>query len=261
MTRAAAGLVSWNKHLKKSCAHLRGGGLPASIARNNSRRQAKYQTGSGGNLASKRSVYERIAGLYDLLDVAFEYARYRPLRRLMFKGLSGKILDAGVGTGRNMAFYPERANVIGIDLSNAMLARARGRQTRAMGRQGRAGMNVDLRIASVLDTGFADNEFDAIVATFLFCVLDDADQQPALEELKRICKPDGEIRILEYAWSKSNFRRMIMAAWAPWVKWAYGAAFDRDTEQYVEAAGLELVESRFVHKDIIKLIVVRPKHA
>ncbi|NOZ32816.1 MAG: class I SAM-dependent methyltransferase [Alphaproteobacteria bacterium] len=212
-------------------------------------------------MASKRRTYQRIAGLYDLLDVAFEYGRYRPLRRLMFEGLSGKILDAGVGTGRNMAFYPSGANVIGIDLSEAMLARARGRQTRAMGRRGRADIDVELRAASVLDTGFADDEFDAIVATFLFCVLDDADQQPALEELKRICKPGGQIRILEYAWSKSLFRRLIMRAWAPWVKWAYGAAFDRDTEQYVEAAGLEIIESRFVYKDIIKLIVVRPKKA
>ena len=40
---------------------------------------------------------------------------------------------------------------------------------------------------------FPDRHFDAIVATFLFCVLDDELQLPALRELKRICKPDGVI--------------------------------------------------------------------
>ncbi len=38
----------------------------------------------------------------------------------------------------------------------------------------------------------------------------------------------------------------------------YGAVFDRDTERYVPQAGLEIVETRFLYKDIIKLIVARP---
>jgi hypothetical protein len=40
--------------------------------------------------------------------------------------------------------------------------------------------------------------------------------------------------------------------------WAYGAAFDRDTERYIPEAGLELVEVRCLYRDIIKLIVARP---
>src|SRR5437660_4641890 len=68
--------------------------------------------------------YQRIAPLYDLLDLPFEYRRYRRIRPLLFQGLSGRLLDAGVGTGRNFPFYPRAARVIGIDLSPAMLARA-----------------------------------------------------------------------------------------------------------------------------------------
>ncbi len=198
----------------------------------------------------KRRTYERIAGLYDLLDLPFEYARYRPLRRRVFEGVGGTVLDAGVGTGRNLPFYPPEARVVGIDFSDAMLKRAERRRARL-------GATVDLRSASVLRTGLPDRHFDFIVATFLFCVLDDADQRPALEELARICKPTGEIRILEYAWPESRFRQAVMRAWAPWVRWAYGAAFDRNTEQYIPAAGLELVECIPLHDDIIKLIVAR----
>jgi ubiquinone/menaquinone biosynthesis C-methylase UbiE len=79
-----------------------------------------------------------------------------------------------------------------------------------------------------------------------------------LRELARICKPGGQIRLLEYSYSKDPFRRLLMRVWAPWVRWAYGAAFDRHTEQYLAQAGLERVEVRFLYHDIIKLIVARP---
>jgi hypothetical protein len=49
--------------------------------------------GNGGNVAR----YERIAPFYDLLDLAFERRRYRALRPLLFQGLGGRLLDAGIG--------------------------------------------------------------------------------------------------------------------------------------------------------------------
>ena len=68
--------------------------------------------------------YQRIAPVYDLLELPFEYGRYRWIRRLLFEGLSGRLLDAGVGTGRNFPFYPPGTTIVGIDISPAMLARA-----------------------------------------------------------------------------------------------------------------------------------------
>ncbi|MCP4389097.1 MAG: class I SAM-dependent methyltransferase, partial [Gammaproteobacteria bacterium] len=120
---------------------------------------------------------------------------------------------------------------------------------------------VDLHEMNVMQMDFANDSFDGIVSTFLFCVLDAEHQQPALEELRRVCRPDGTIYILEYEFSQNPLRRFIMKLWEPWVRFAYGAAFDRHTEQYLEAAGLELVEDRFIFKDIIKLLSVRPKKA
>ncbi len=200
-------------------------------------------------------TYRHIAAFYDLLDLPFEIGRYRRIRPILFAGLSGTILDAGVGTGRNMAYYPidgpGGSRMVGIDLSPAMLARARRRRDRL-------GLDVELEEMDVLHTSFADDSFDAVVASFLFCVLPPEQQAPALRELARICKPGGQIRILEYAYSKHPIRRFVMGLWAPWVRWAYGAAFDRATEGYLAEAGLEAVETRFLHKDIIKLIVARP---
>jgi len=55
-------------------------------------------------MSSNLDRYERIAPLYDLLDLPFEFSRYRKIRHLLFQGLTGRVLDAGVGTGRNIAF-------------------------------------------------------------------------------------------------------------------------------------------------------------
>lgn len=200
-------------------------------------------------MAHKR-IYTAIPRFYDLLDLPFEYRRYRPLRRVLFKNVDGEILDAGVGTGRNMTFYPPGATITGIDLSSGMLARARQRGDTLK-------IDVNLFEMDVTDTDFADDRFDFIIATFLFCVLDDEHQLPALKELHRVCKADGEIRILEYAYSKNPWRRFVMNLWAPWVRLIYGATFDRRTEQYVNAAGLRLVKERFLYKDIIKILVLR----
>ena len=195
-------------------------------------------------------LYRSIARLYDLLDLPFERRRYGPIRPVMFTGLSGRLLDAGVGTGRNMAFYPPATHVTGIDLSPAMLSRA-------IARRRKLGVEVELLERDICETGLPDGHFDAAVATFLFCVLDDSLQLPALRELARIVRPGGEIRILEYQYSARPWKRFVMHLWAPWVRLVYGATFDRNTERYLREAGLEAAEERFLFDDIIKLIVAR----
>jgi ubiquinone/menaquinone biosynthesis C-methylase UbiE len=121
------------------------------------------------------SGYRRIAPLYDLVDLPFEYVRYRPLRRMLFAGLSGLILDAGVGTGRNMDFYPPGAAVTGIDVSPAMLARAEHRRARLA-------LDVTLLERDLRDTRLPDQSFDAIVASFVFCVLPQEHHHAALPD-------------------------------------------------------------------------------
>ncbi len=195
--------------------------------------------------------YGRIARFYDALDFPFEYWRYRPLRREILANLSGRILDAGVGTGRNMPFYAKGSEVVGIDRSREMLARAARRSCRMA-------LDVELLQMDIRRTAFPDRFFDAVVATFLFCTLEEHQQLPALKELARICKPTGEIRLLDYGYSRNPFRRFVMGLWAPWVRWAYGAAFDRRPERYVSDAGLEIVERRYVFRDVIKLLILKP---
>jgi ubiquinone/menaquinone biosynthesis C-methylase UbiE len=154
--------------------------------------------------------YQRIARFYDLLDLPFERNRYRAIRPLLFRDMAGQVLDAGVGTGRNCEFYPPTAIVSGIDISPAMLARAHDRcPTLADG--GR------LYEMDVTDLKFANSSFDAAASSFLFCVLPDALQVPALRELGRVVKPGGVIRLLEYVRPHGSLRRIISYIWQPWI--------------------------------------------
>jgi demethylmenaquinone methyltransferase/2-methoxy-6-polyprenyl-1,4-benzoquinol methylase len=197
--------------------------------------------------------YERIAPYYDLIDLPFESRRYRALRPLLFRGLSGRLLEAGVGTGRNFPFYPMGvSSVVGIDLSPRMLARAERRR-------GLSPVPIELRLMDVTSLAFANDTFDAAVSTFLFCVLPDRQQAPALRELGRVVKPGGSIRFLEYLRPHGTLRRIVSKIWEPWVAFAYGASFDRHTESHLPAAGLEVDESRYVVDDLVKLICARAR--
>jgi ubiquinone/menaquinone biosynthesis C-methylase UbiE len=207
--------------------------------------QARQSSASEGS----RKRYRRIAPVYDLLELPFEYARYRSLRRMLFAGLSGRILDAGVGTGRNIPFYPPDSEVTGIDISPEMLARAE--------RRAGLGPRVELLERDIRATGFPDDSFDAVVATFLFCVLPEQHQLPALHELARVCRPGAELRFLEYTRPQAPFRRFLTRVWEPWVYWAYGGSFDRDVAQHVPAAGLELKQVRFVVDELVQYVVAR----
>ena len=115
------------------------------------------------------------------------------------------------------------------------------------------------RQMDVAATDFPDAAFDYAVATFLFCVLEERDHLAALRELGRILKPGGEIRCLDYVNSRHPVRRLVMGLWAPWVRLMYGASFERDVSRHVAAAGLEIVEARFVVADIIRMLRLRRK--
>ena len=194
--------------------------------------------------------YQRIAPWYDLLDLPFEALRYRKLRPLLFQDLDGRILDAGVGTGRNIPYYPPGAEVVGIDTSPAMLARAERRRQRHA-------RPLALREMDVTRLDLPDDAFDAAVATFLFCVLPESEQAPALRELRRVVRPGGPIRILTYRRPSGRLRGFVAKLWEPWMAWAYGAGFDRRTAAHISAAGLELVRARAVVGDLVWLFELR----
>jgi ubiquinone/menaquinone biosynthesis C-methylase UbiE len=196
-------------------------------------------------------TYERIAPLYDAMESFWEVTWKKRLRRMLFDGLHGRILDAGIGTGLNIPYYPAGAEVVGGDLSPKMLGYAATRARKHD--RDVALMEMDLR-----DIQLPDNHFDGIVSAFVFCNLPDQDRLAALRELGRICKPDGTIRILDYSLSKRPFMGFVMRCCEPWFRWMFNATYQVRFEEYAALAGLELTASTFVVGDYVKISEFRP---
>ncbi len=199
-----------------------------------------------------RKTYERIAFLYDLLDAPYEIGWKRALRRRMFEGLTGAILDAGVGTGCNFTAYPMGTRASGCDASVAMLERARARADRL-------GVDVELRRSDLTRLDWPDEKFDGIVATFVFACIEDREQLAALEELRRVCKRGGEIRIVDYRLSSRPLVRKRQQVMSRWLSGAFAATYTPTTEAYFADAGLEVIEEKFLRGDVLKMIRLRPR--
>jgi ubiquinone/menaquinone biosynthesis C-methylase UbiE len=192
--------------------------------------------------------YRVTAHLYDILDWPWErlYRRWRPS---IVGELSGNVVEVGVGTGRNLPFYPPEARVHGVDLSEPMLNRARKRAARAGG-------EVTLKKADALDLEhLADGEFDWYVATFLYCVLPDEAQPAALREMARVLRPGGRFRLLEILYSKHFLRRLPQMILGPYARFVFGAGFDRRTRDHLAAnSNLEITGLHWLKGDTHLLI-------
>lgn len=192
--------------------------------------------------------YRFTARLYDILDWPWE-RRYRRWRPRLVGNVAGRVLEAGVGTGQNLRFYPPGTEVQAVDLSEEMLARARKRARSAAA-------DVTLRKADALALNHVDDgSVDWYVATFLYCVLPDELQPPALAEMARVLAPGGRFRLVEMVYSQKVVRGLIQRIMSPYVEWVFGARFDRRTVDHLRATpGLEVTDTRWLQEDTYLLI-------
>jgi ubiquinone/menaquinone biosynthesis C-methylase UbiE len=197
---------------------------------------------------SLRAKYNITAMFYDILDYPWERV-YREWRPLLLSDLRGKVLEAGVGTGRNFQHYHESVELTGVDLSDVMLRKA-----------AKKAMKADCKIELLHDDASVmrlvdSNQYDWIISTFLCCVMPDEFQSMALEQFSRVLKPGGKFRLLEMIYSKDKKIRRRQDFFSSFVEKVYGARFDRKTLQYIEESDeLDVTSTRFLKDDVYLLI-------
>lgn len=203
--------------------------------------------------AQTRARYQRLSTFYDAMEAMAE-GRYRPWREKLWSLVEGpRVLEVGVGTGKNISYWPASAQVTAIDLTPGMLERAR----RLAARLGRP---ADLRLGDAQALDFPDAGFDTAVATFVFCSVPDPVQ--GLRELKRVVRPGGQVLLLEHMRSPNATLGGLMDLVNPLVVRVMGANINRRTMENVGASGLRIehVEDLGL-AGIFKLIVARSARA
>ncbi|MDD2768026.1 MAG: methyltransferase domain-containing protein [Methylococcus sp.] len=178
---------------------------------------------------SVRRRYDRIAPVFDLIESVMERMWFKPWRSRVWSLVEGeRVLEVGVGTGKNMPFYPTNRSILAVDFSEKMLQRARSRAIRL-------GLPVELELMDIQALRFSDGLFDTAVGTFVFCSV--PDPLLGLSELRRVLKPGGKLILLEHVRSDYEPVGRAMDRLDPWVSRLVGAHINRPTAASVEAAG------------------------
>ncbi len=192
--------------------------------------------------------YDATAWFYDILDYPWE-RQYRHWRPQLIGDIHGEVLEAGVGTGRNLKYYNSDVNLTAVDLCKAMVQRAKKRGKFAVC------MLECLQEDATKMTSIPSNHFDWIICTFLCCVLPDDLQVLATRQFERVLKAGGKIRLLEMVYSKIPKFRKRQNFFAPFVEKVYGARFDRNTLEILqESSRLRITNTYFLKRDIYQVI-------
>ncbi|MFQ6089774.1 MAG: class I SAM-dependent methyltransferase [Candidatus Methanofastidiosia archaeon] len=188
--------------------------------------------------------YNRFSRFYDEFEVLMEFFAFKKWRKNLLENLEGRILEIGVGTGKNLEYYPKNLKVYAIDFSEKMLKKANKK----------ALQNTDLILMDAQKLGFKDRAFDYIVLTFVLCFV--ANPNLALEEMGRVLKRGGKILMLEHVKSKNKIISFFEEIINPITLFLFGFNVNRDTISNIRKSGFKILEEKnLALHDVFKRIV------
>ena len=166
-----------------------------------------------------------------LMDFACGLPMVQAQRRLLVPQAQGRVLEVGMGTGRNLPFYDRQrvSFVVGVDPAMQMhrLAQRRSRQ---------AGIAVELMGLSAEHLPATDASFDTVVCTYTLCSI--PDPLKALREMRRVLVPGGRLLFCEHGRAPDETVRRWQDRLQPlWGPLAGGCHLGRDVPALLEAAG------------------------
>jgi len=176
-------------------------------------------------------AYRRYSRFYDVCFGAVFQPGRRAIVDRMDCGPGERILEVGVGTGLSLPLYPRNVSVVGIDISRHMLDQARIR----LARDG-LGNVAELMVMDAENMAFEDDSFDKVVAMYVASVVPDPER--LVDEMRRVCKPGGQIFMVNHFHSRNpilgGFERLL----APLSK-QLGFRPDFSLERFLGQTGLD----------------------
>ena len=180
------------------------------------------------------------AAIYDPTTWLAERTILRPHREYLVEDLGGQVLDLGAGTGAMFPYFAESidtnrsADLHAIDPDPHM-------RKRAQNRADELGLEIDIQSARAEALPYADDSFDIVIASMVFCTIPDV--ETAVSEVVRVLKPGGEFRFLEHV-AADGWQSRLQKAIAPiWRKIAGGCHLTRRTpEMFVRPQSLDVIE-------------------
>jgi SAM-dependent methyltransferase len=172
-----------------------------------------------------------IGWLYDLLAGRAERAGIGQLRHDLLADLEGDVVEIGSGTGASLPFYDRAARVVAIEPDASMAKRLPAKVEEAK-------VPVEVVSASAQALPFPDESFDAAVAAFVLCSVED--QGEVLAEARRILRPGGKLVVLEHVLGEGSTARWQDRLTPLHKRMAGNCHLNRDTRAAVAHAGFDV---------------------
>lgn len=198
------------------------------------RRGLKKASNIDLDIKAIKTAYRRYAQVYDFYFGAIFNPGRRSVIERMNLGKGDRILEVGVGTGLSLTIYPCDVKIAGIDISPEMLDQARKRKEKC-------GLEhvETLEIMDAEAMTFPDDSFDKVVAMYVASVV--PNPRRLINEMKRVCKPEGEIFIVNHFRHGNPLIGKIECMVAPLSK-HLGFRPNFCLEDFLEDTSLELIE-------------------
>jgi ubiquinone/menaquinone biosynthesis C-methylase UbiE len=195
-----------------------------------------------------RRYWDKHAGSYDKQMGFFDRHLFSGSRDWVCSKAAGRVLEVAIGTGLNLACYPDEVQLTGVDQSPAMLDIARDRA-------GQLGRAVDLRQGDAQALEFQAGSFDTVVCTFSLCAI--ADDRKAVAEMARVLRPGGLLLLADHVVASPRIARaaqaLIEVASIP----AGGEHFRRRPIKHVAALGFTIEDHDRLKLGIVERLAAR----
>ena len=186
--------------------------------------------------------WDKAANTFDWMNSGVE-RRFGEQKREWFSRVMGKTLLVAVGTGLDLPYLSLDADIIGVDISEKMLEKAKEKIQKR-------GERTKLVRADVQQLGFRDNSVDTIVTSCTFCSV--PDPVKGLKELLRVLKPGGMMLMFEHVRSNIFWMGLMMELLTLLTR-RVGPELNRDTHTNIIKAGFRLTREVNVYLDMVKL--------